>query len=376
MSDFSSDDNVLNDNTTPATEENENINKTQNTSTMASTTIPTTLSTVATTTSIKTPNSTLKTSTPMTTKTSTTAAIIIPTLTSNSTVTTTIITKLTSPTPSQTTSKNLTNKNSTVSIIPTKLSTITIKVIKVASTTTKPIVKTSSTSLKPKIFRTTIVPTTTKPTKSSRKETVATSSIGPKRIAVIKPGKSIRATSTDATINAHVMPISDTNGIPKISIIIAICILLSALLFVWKYFKANKWNHFNSHQIEFKSNYPTEGTEESLIRSDSFQIDNDFVDNETLIDCNSTETDVAIDGSDENAHANGNVIAAVDNDDNINANRTGTKPKHTSVERTKNRFIKNSNRCGRVCDQYSEKRCLMNSTADDEQFDFTLQTTL
>lgn len=155
--------------------------------------------------------------------------------------------------------------------------------------------------------------------------------------------------------------------------------MLSALLFAWKYFSANKWNNFNSHQIAFKSNYPTEGTDESLIsRSDSFQID--FVDNKTLIDRGRNDDGDDDDGNDdddgddvvnENANTDGNF-------DNVNGflhngHQIGTRPKRIA---TKARFLKNSNRGGRICDQYSEKQYLMNGTGDDEQFDFTPQTTL
>lgn len=124
------------------------------------------------------------------------------------------------------------------------------------------------------------------------------------------------------------------------------------MLIGWRHFNTNKWNQFNSHQIEFKSNYQAEGTEESLIRSDSFIIDDSF--NETLID----DFDV-----DERTPCNGIQIDPT--------------PKKTGVEkvstRATSRTKKSLSRLGKDCDQYSEKRCL---TADDEQFDFTMQTTL
>lgn len=120
------------------------------------------------------------------------------------------------------------------------------------------------------------------------------------------------------------------------------------MLFAWKYFKASKWNHFNSQQIEFKSTYPAEGTEDALIRSDSFQIENSFVDNETLINDGCNDDDVVNHASDDNGGG--------------------------AIKRAKKKFLKHSNRCGKVCDQYSEKRYL--TAFDDEQFDFTPQTTL
>lgn len=147
--------------------------------------------------------------------------------------------------------------------------------------------------------------------------------------------------------------------------------MLSALLFAWKHFTTKKWNSFNSHQIEFKSNYPTEGPDESLIsRSDSFQIDNDFVDDETLIDNRRDGDDIAND-SDGSANPDNGHDNAIEHSNN--AHRIGIKAKRIA---TKSKFLKNSNRCGRICDQYSEKRYLMNSTGDDELFDFTPQTTL
>lgn len=152
-------------------------------------------------------------------------------------------------------------------------------------------------------------------------------------------------TTTDATSNAMLMP-TDTGKVVSLSTIITICILLTITLIGWKYFKANKWNQFNSQQIEFKSNYPTEGTEESLIRSDSFIIDDSF--DETLID----ESDV------DSTSCNQIKVAS-------NAKKV--------VIGKKARTKRNTYRLGKECDQYSEKRCL---TADDEQFDFTLQTTL
>lgn len=145
--------------------------------------------------------------------------------------------------------------------------------------------------------------------------------------------------------------------------------MLSALLIVWKYFNANKWNNFNSHQIEFKSNYPPE---ESLIHS--FQIDTDFVDNETSIDddYHHSGDDGVINDSDENADGDNDNANSI-NGHSQNGYQNGMKSKRAAA---KAKFSKNSNRCGGARDQYSEKRCLMNSTADDEQFDFTPQTTL
>lgn len=147
--------------------------------------------------------------------------------------------------------------------------------------------------------------------------------------------------------------------------------MLSALLFAWKHFTTNKWNSFNSHQIEFKSNYPTDGPDESLIsRSDSFQIDNDFVDDETPIDNRRAGDDIAndSDGNNDSDGGCGNVT-----DHSNNAHRNGIRAKRIA---TKSKFSKNSNRSGRIRDQFSEKRYLMNSTGDDELFDFTPQTTL
>lgn len=362
----------------------ENSQRTQNSSVATSTVSTITPKIVAnsTSTSIKTSISTLSLTNTTTPKPITMpvnsldvtfTTVEIPTFNLNSTTTKLIL-------------KPTMVKNSTISsttmistkTIPTKPPIRTLKWINITFTTS--VVKTSTIPLKPKIIRAiptlAIKPTTT----TTRKIYTTTTTTSPKpvtqtlstRIITMRPNKSIQKTTTaDATLNAQAVPISDSSGIPKISIIIAICVMLSALLFAWKYFSANKWNNFNSHQIEFKSNYPTEGTDESLIsRGDSFYVDNDVIDDKTLIhsDCNDDDGDCG-DGD----LLNDRIGRGSPNGDYYNGNHTGTKPKRIA---TKTKFMKNSNRSGRIFDQYSEKRYLMNSAGDDEQFDFTPQTTL
>lgn len=122
------------------------------------------------------------------------------------------------------------------------------------------------------------------------------------------------------------------------------------MLIGWKQCSANKWNRFNSQQIEYKSSCQVEGTDESLIRSDSFVIDDSF--GTKLID------DF---GLDEHVMEQCNV-------------KIDIKPKKATMDKgsvvNMHKTKKISDRFGRKCDQYSEKRCL---TADDEQFDFALQ---
>lgn len=136
-----------------------------------------------------------------------------------------------------------------------------------------------------------------------------------------------------------------------ISSIILICILSVVILTGWKYFATEKWNRFNSHQIEFKSNYHSDENEEILLRSKSFIIDDSF--NKTLID------------------------KTIDEGSQSNQSKNNSKSKKASTDKTKtcatipNITKKVSDRLTKMCDQYSEKRCL---TIDDEQFDFSLQT--
>lgn len=128
---------------------------------------------------------------------------------------------------------------------------------------------------------------------------------------------------------------------------ILVCILSVLMLTGWKYLGAQKWNKFNSHQIEYKSNnYHSDEHAESLVRSNSFIIEDSF--NEKLID-NSTDVESQYDDSENQS-----------------------KSKKTSTENAivQNKTKKNSDRPTKKCDQYSEKRCL---TIDDEQFDFSLQ---
>lgn len=397
MNDESSESSVLDDmTTTPSIETDENSYGTQNLSLITSTILATTPKTVAISTSVKNSISSLglknTTTTPKTitvlanSSNVTFSPIKISTLNLNST-TTKSIPKSTSPT--STTSKSLMVQNATITSttsIPTStVSTkLPIRIKWITFTTPRSVVKTSTTPFKSKIQ--TIPTLAIKSTKSTTKKHIATSTIAPKspatlkfstRIATMKPTKSTRVTKIETTLNARVMTVSDNSGIPKISIIIAICVMLSALLFAWKYFSANKWNNFNSHQIEFKSNYPTEGTDESPIScSDSFQID--FVDDKTLIDSDRNDDadngesngDDVFNGNDEIANSGGDY-------DNVNEySHNGHQFGKSKRISTKAKFLKSSNRSGSICDQYSEKRYLMTNTGDDEQFDFTPQTTL
>lgn len=377
ISEMSSENSEMNEVTTPAV--------TQKISTVVtSTTQMTTLKVVSTSTSMKSTNATVNTPLMPKTTTAKSRPIIVLNSTASAIATTKSIQK--STTLITTTPKSAVAKNTTTSIIRKKLLPLNV-----TSTTAKPMVKTPSTiSIKTKSARPILpIVTTTlppKPTKSSRKDRIVIPTISPKSLNItsktqtvtMKPNSSMHYTTTEAKINAQIMPhLSPSDGgsgMSKISIIIAICVILSAMLFVWKYFTTNKWNHFNSHRIEFKSNYPREGTDESLIRSDSFQIDTELIENETLIE----NDDGGGDGDNINASDNNceNAHATTAYDEHTHGQHTGPNAKRATIDRTKMKFSKTMNRCGRASDQYSEKRCLMNNTADDEQFDFTPQTIL
>lgn len=174
--------------------------------------------------------------------------------------------------------------------------------------------------------------TTSTPSKPITKSTQTTISVHTKMM-ILKSSP-----TTNATL-AMLMP-SDNSRVASLSTIVAVCIFLTLTFIGWRYFNTNKWNQFNSNRIEFKSNYQAEGTEESLIRSGSFIIDDSF--DETPID----DFDI-----DEHKQCNG-----------IKIDSTSKKMKVGKVRTFR-----------KECDLYSEQRCL---TADDEHFDFTLQTTL
>lgn len=144
-----------------------------------------------------------------------------------------------------------------------------------------------------------------------------------------------------------------------LSSIVLIFILMSLTLITWKRYRTNKWNQYNSHQIEYKSNHYG-GAEESLVRSNSFIIDDSF--NRSLID-----------------EFDGDEIQP------LNLKKNELKPKSTATNRIKskttavaatNKIKRTSDRLGKKCDQYSEKRCLTADTTDDEQFDFTIRSNI
>lgn len=141
-----------------------------------------------------------------------------------------------------------------------------------------------------------------------------------------------------------------------LSSVVLIFILMSLTLITCKRYRTNKWNQYNSHQIEYKSNHYG-GAEESLVRSNSFIIDDSF--NATLID-----------------ECDGDEIQPLNFKKNelkpISTATNRIKSKSTAVTAT-NKTKRTSDRLGKKCDQYSEKRCLTADTTDDEQFDFSIQ---
>lgn len=178
------------------------------------------------------------------------------------------------------------------------------------------------------------------------------------RSAWVTPSHSpfVIITSTDTTLNAMLLNKKNSDNqmsrgqFAWISTIVLICILSMLLLIGWNQFKSQQWNEFNSQQIEYKSNYHSDEIEEALVRSNSFIIDDSF--NETLID------------------------NSIDEGSSPDKCRRNLKSKKSSADKIKiNATVPNitkkvSDRLGKNCDQYSEKRCL---TIDDEQFDFSLQ---
>lgn len=232
-----------------------------------------------------------------------------------------------------------------------KMSMSTIKIKNQIITT--PTVKPFPTSIRlPKLIRNTIPTTITTTMRTTVNITTLTSSKSNRHTisSIVSPSVSKNGASqpSDSTTNAMRMP-SDTGKFISLSTIIAVGILLTLTLIGWKYFNANKWNQFNSQQIEFKSNYRTEGANESLIRSDSFIIDDLFNEN-AIDDCNIADVRTC----------NEQKILLKDNE------KIQTTVMSKTIKRNQHRLVKN-------CDQYSEKRCL---TADDEQLDFTPQTSL
>lgn len=151
-------------------------------------------------------------------------------------------------------------------------------------------------------------------------------------------------TTTDATLNAmHMHSKHSDQQLTRgqfawITTILVVCVLSMLMLTGWKYFSAQKWNQFNSQQIEYKSKYHSDEIEESLVRSNSFIVDDSF--SETLIDTNESKS------------------------------ISNSKEKNNSSTNIPNKTKKVSNRLAKTCDQYSETRCL---TIDDEQFDFSPQ---
>lgn len=139
-----------------------------------------------------------------------------------------------------------------------------------------------------------------------------------------------------------------------------LCILLTLTLITWKRYGTNKWNQYNSHQIKYKSNCHLGGAEESLIRSDSFIIDDSF-------------DAKLIDGS-NGMHADGNEQHGGKKKDS-RTKSTAMNKINTATDAT-NKIRKVSDRSKKICDQYSEKRCLTSDIIDDEQLDFTIRTNI
>lgn len=141
----------------------------------------------------------------------------------------------------------------------------------------------------------------------------------------------------------------------SISAFAIIGIVSTLTLIIWKRYKTTKWNQYNSQQIEYISNKNHGGGEEPLIRSNSFVIDDAF-------------DAKLVDGVD--------VVELPQQ----NSNNTGAKPKLMAMNKARtttnstHKMKKISNRSGKLCDQFSEKRCLTADLIDDDQFDFSLQS--
>lgn len=114
--------------------------------------------------------------------------------------------------------------------------------------------------------------------------------------------------------------------------------MLLLTLIHWRFCNAKKWTKYNSQQIEYKSKSRFDNTEEALIRSNSFIIDDAY-------------SEASMDKNDATKHDDSPKMV-------INNNKK-SKPKKVHQK------FRNED------DLYSENRCL---TADDEHFNFSMQT--
>lgn len=316
-----------------------------------------------------------------TTKISTTSTTSRPTSLTSTTSTTMKTTANTITRSTVTRPNQVTNTNTNISTIPTstklfvtKKPNVTPNITGILSKTkvifTKPVTAMTFTTISSKKIFSSTQPTRTHSTTKGHSvpsTALSTNSQAVKKFVIQKetqrsawvtPSHSpfVIITSTDATLNAMLLNSKNADSqmsrgqFAWISTIVLICILSMLMLTGWKYFSAQKWNQFNSHQVEYKSNYHSDENEGTLIRSNSFIIDDSF--NETLID------------------------KSIDEDSYPDECKNNSKSKKLLADKVKiNATVPNitkkvSDRLGKNCDPYSEQRCL---TIDDEQFDFSLQ---